>query len=504
MTRGTLPARIASGRRTARDLEAVAVALFLVGAAFGVGAYLNSSGVALWAPAAPLFAQWLPHAGPGTVLAVLIAFAVVVWGPSYAGYLSWRRLLAAGYGVAVAWTFALALIDGWQRGLADRLANPNEYLHEVPGITDIPTMLRTFSSRILDFQPDSWTTHVSGHPPGATLVFVWLDRVGLSGGAWAAVVCVLVGSLVAVAVPVTLWALDRPEAARATVPFAALFPGAVWIGASADGLFAGITASGVALLAVAARGFRAGRGRGGPNGVLSAVAPRGFQAGRGYGGLYGVLPAVVARGFRTGLRSAVPCSLLSGVLLGFGIYLSYGLVLVGLIALAVAFAGRSTARALPLAVLGALAVVAVFTLGGFWWFEGYHLVVERYYQGIATERPYAYWVWANLACLVLCAGPALVAGARRSVVELVGPGRGVFERWRRPDPVLLVVAAAVVVLALADLSGLSKAETERIWLPFTVWLLPAVSLLPVPSRRWWLAGQAATALAVNSLVLTYW
>ena len=73
-------------------------------------------------------------------------------------------------------------MDGWQRGVAHQLASGGEYLGVVDKITDIPRFLATFSSRILDFQPDSWPTHVSGHPPGATLVFVWLDRIGLSGG----------------------------------------------------------------------------------------------------------------------------------------------------------------------------------------------------------------------------------------------------------------------------------------------------------------------------------
>jgi hypothetical protein len=444
------------------DVLAVALALLLVAVAVGVGVYLNrpGSGVALWARAAPLFAQWLPHVGPGSLFAVLIAFAVVAWGPSLAGYLSLRRLLSLGYLTSLAWTFALAMIDGWHRGFADRLTNPNEYLREVPGITDIPAMLRQFSSRILDFQPDSWTTHVSGHPPGATLVFVWLDRLGLSGGAWAATACVLVGCLVTVAVPLTLSALHRCDAARATMPFAVLFPGAVWIGVSADGLFAGVTSGGIALIAIATHGFRAGRGY------------------------------------------AIVLSLLGGALLGFGMFLSYGLVLLGLVAFAVTLLGRSLTRALPLAVLGALAVVAAFAIGGFWWLDGYHLVVERYYQGIASARPYAYWVWADLACVVLAVGPALVAGVRRA-----GAGMVLAQPWRRGnrcEPVLLLVAAAVVVIAFADLSGLSKAEVERIWLPFMVWLLPATSLLPAGSRRWWLAGQAATALAVNHLVLTFW
>ncbi|WP_435070309.1 hypothetical protein [Amycolatopsis thermoflava] len=439
-----------SGRRA--DLVTVVCAGALVAVAVAVGAYLNrpGSGVTLLAPAAPLFGVWLPHAGPGTVLAVMVAFAVVAWGPSLARTTAWRPLLAGSYLAALAWTFALALVDGWQRGLTGRLTNPNEYLREVPGIHDIPAMLRGFTARILDFQPDSWTTHVSGHPPGATLVFEWLDRLGLSGGGWAAVVCVLAGCLAVPAVAVALSALGRADAARATLPFLVLFPGAVWIGASADGLFAGVTAVGIALLAHATLAFRTGR------------------------------------------RSAVPAALSGGVVLGFGIFLSYGLVLLGAVALAVAVAGRSLTRTLPLAVAGALAVTGVFALAGFWWLDGYHLVVERYYQGIAAERPYAYWVWANLACLVIASGPAVIAGVRRAVHV---------RRWR--DPVLLLVAGAALAVVLADLSGLSKAETERIWLPFLVWLVPAVSLLP-GRRRVWLAGQAVTALAVNHLVLTYW
>ncbi|WP_306745746.1 hypothetical protein [Saccharothrix yanglingensis] len=52
----------------------------------------------------------------------------------------------------------------------------------------------------------------------------------------------------------------------------------------------------------------------------------------------------------------------------------------------------------------------------------------------------------------------------------------------------------------ADASGLGKVEVERIWLPFTVWL---VVLVP-DRRRPWLAVQAVTALAVNHLLLTDW
>jgi methylthioxylose transferase len=408
---------------------AVLGASILVVLAVVVGALLGARRTFAGFP--PLFAQWLPHVGVGTPLALLIAVLAVAKGPELAARLPWRRALGVGYLAAVAWTISLALVDGWERGFAGRLTTSDEYLHEVPGVTDIGGMLRGFSARILDYQPDSWTTHVSGHPPGALLAFVGLDRVGLSGGAWAALLCVLVGGLTAVAVPVTLRAWgDDEAAARAVLPFAALFPGAVWIGVSADGLFAGVTACGIALLAL---------GR----------------------------------------------PLLAGLLLGLGIFLSYGLVLVGVIALVVAWRRW---RALALAALAAVVVVVAFALAGFWWLDGYHLVVERYYQGIASERVYYYWVWANLAAALLAAGLAPIAGLASS----------------KRSPALWLVGGALAAILFADASGLSKAEVERIWLPFTVWLTAATAFLPVGGRKPWLAVQAGTALLVNHLLLTNW
>ncbi|WP_406638738.1 hypothetical protein [Amycolatopsis sp. WGS_07] len=454
------PAPVSARRRFRGDLVTVGVTLVVIAAATAVGVYYNrpGSGVVIYAFAPPLFAHWLPHVGPGSVFAVLIAAGVVLYGPALATRLRWRRALAAGYLASLAWIFSLAMVDGWTRGFTGRLTTPQEYLHEVPGITDIPRFLREFSSRILDFQPNSWTTHVSGHPPGATLVFVWLDRLGLHGGAWASTAVVLVAALVAVAVPATIALLGRPDAARAALPFAVLSPGAVWLGVSADGLFAGVTATGIALLALASAGFRERRGY------------------------------------------AWPTALAAGILIGFGIFLSYGLVLLGLVALAVALLGRHW-RAAITAVVGALAVVAVFALAGFWWFDGYHLVVERYYQGVAVVRPYSYWVWADLAAVAVACGPAVVAAARRGVASAVFlPSRRTLLR----DPVLLIVLAAVLTIVFADSSGLSKAEVERIWLPFGAWLIPATALLPAGHRRWWLAGQAVVALAVNHLLLTNW
>jgi hypothetical protein len=356
-------------------------------------------------------------------------------------------LLAVTWLMALAWAFSLAMVDGWQRGFASRLTDSNEYLHEVGGATEIAATLRGFSDRILDFQPDSWTTHVSGHPPGALLFFVLLDRVGLGGGAWAGAACTLIGCSAAVAVAVTLRALGAEDRARVALPFLLLAPAALWLAVSADAMFAGVTAWAVALLALATRPTS---------------------------------PPIVAGA--------------AGVLFGAGLYLSYGLALMVIPALAVLIAGRTARPVLP-ALGGALVVVVAFTASGFWWLDGYHLVVQRYYQGIASERPFAYWWWANLAATVCAIGLASAAATHRALSR---------SKLRGLDPAALLVTAGVCAVLLADASGLSKAETERIWLPFDMWLLAATAFLPRSTARAWLAVQALGTLLIAHTILTNW
>jgi len=64
--------------------------------------------------------------------------------------------------------------------------------------------------------------------------------------------------------------------------------------------------------------------------------------------------------------------------------------------------------------------------------------------------------------------------------------------------------AGVAMVLLADLSQMSRAEVERIWLPFVPWLLLSCALLPEPWRRRGLVVQVVLALAVQHLLFTGW
>ncbi len=502
VSRAPQRATLASGARA--DVLAIAGVVGLVAAAAIVGRRLLAEGFHLFLPFPPLAAEWMPHVGPGTPAAVVVAVAVVTRGPALAERLSWRPLLGLAWVASIAWTTALALVDGWQRGVAGRLTTTDEYLHDVPRAPGPAVLLREFADHILTSAVDPgqtwfWTTHVGAHPPGVFLLFVLLDRVGLGGGGPAALLVVLVGASAGVAVAVTARALGDEPLARRALPYTVLFPGAVWVGVSADGLFAGWLAWGVALLAV----------------------------------------GVAARGRRRDLAAAA-----GGLLLGSTVYLSYGLVLGGLLALAVVVAGlrrrplthtarsshtlrevcvgegrcvsggsgRATLRAPVIAGVSALVVVAAFTAAGFSWLDGYAKVQVIYAASAAAARPYPYFVWANLAAVAFAMGPAAVAGLRRLFATAVAarPADAVADRLagavaegRRSiaRPQLIVVAALAAIL-LADLSGMSKAEVERIWLPFAVWTALACADLPHPRR--WLAAQAVAALLVNHLLLTFW
>ncbi|MEL7208133.1 MAG: hypothetical protein AAGK32_07865, partial [Actinomycetota bacterium] len=240
------------------------------------------------------------------------------------------------------------------------------------------------------------------------------------------------------------------------------------------------------------RGRRDDQDRDRPAAIWIATTAEALYAGLG---AWAVALVVLATG-RSGRRSAALAAA-GGLLFGALAYASYGHILLAFIPLAVAVS-RGRLDAIGLAVVGALPVAVAFTAGGFWWPEGLGATRLEYAESVARDRPYGPFLVFNAAAFAIALGPAVVAGL--TVL-----------RDRR---LWLLVGGAGAAVALAALTGLSKGEVERIWLPFAVWMLPAGTALveqggaadgrEQPDGRGWLGLQALTAIAVQSLLKPRW
>ncbi|MFI0408953.1 hypothetical protein [Actinomadura sp. 3N508] len=439
-------------RDARRGWFAVAVWAAGIAAAFAAGWYLRRAGLATEDPLPPLHAR--ARAWPPTwrlLPAAAVAAAAVAALPMLAARLPWRALLPAAWAFAAAWTVTLAASDGWD-ALTRPLDAPTEYPAGLAQLRPDPlTWLDTFTERL-----GGYTTHVRGHPPLPMLVLWALEEAGLGGTGWAAAFIVAAGTSSAAAIAVTVRGVAGERAARAAVPFLVLAPLALWIATAMDALFLAVGAWGTALLAIAAR--------------------------------------------RTGAGGAVAVA--GGVLLGCLPYLSYGLLPLFAVPLAVAALTRPRAVIVAAVAAGLVVVPAVFTLLGFWWPDGVRTTLDTYLisRGSA-QRSYAYFAAANLAVLGLLTGPAAAHALPRAAAALRRAARA-----RAADPAARVAAlagAALLGVLALDASGVTRGEVERIWVPFAAWLTLAAALHRPPARAW-LAAQAATALAVQALVLSPW
>jgi hypothetical protein len=259
-----------------------------------------------------------------------------------------------------------------------------------------------------------------------------------------------VAATTAVAVLVVLRTLGAEEAARRAAPFLVVGPAAIWQCVSADGVFGALAAWGLALLAIAA------------------------------------------------VRRSIPWALAAGLVLGWTVMSSYGLLLLGIPALVVLWLGRSWRPLVP-AALAAAAVVLSFAAFGFHYWEAMDVLHDRYWDGIARKRPASYWLWGNLAALAFAAGPMVAAGLARA-----GASARSFATEARTRVPLLLAGSGVAMTLVADLSRMSKAEVERIWLPFVPWLLVATALLPERWRRAGVVVQVVFALVVQHLLRPDW
>src|SRR5438093_4201474 len=221
--------------------------------------------------------------------ALAVAGLAVAVGPSLARSLRWRTLLWASLAAAGAWALGLAFVGGGH-AITAPLTTRWDYLRDLPLVGGPHDFVSHFTGRIA-----SYTTHVRAHPPGMLLILWSLARLRLGGPGAEAALVIAGGAAAVPAVLVALREVAGERAARSAAPFVALAPIALWVATSADSLFAGVAAWGACLLVLAT-------GRRGRRGDLLALG--------------------------------------GGLLLGAGGLLSYGLVLIVFVPLAVAISRR--------------------------------------------------------------------------------------------------------------------------------------------------------------------
>jgi hypothetical protein len=438
-TSTTTPIDEQSGRTAEWWGVAAWATLVVVALVWGAQA-VAESGVSL--RAAPLSGHWAWHGGPGLLPAVLVGTAVAAWGPRLAARVEWRAVLWSTAGASAAWTVALAASDGWAR-LTAPLANRHEYEPFATGVVDLGDFVSRYTDDLL-----AYPVHVQSHPPGPVAVAWVLDRAGLGGAGWLALLVVAGWGVAAAAALIAAREVAGEKAARRAAPVMAVLPAAVWAGTSVDALFAGLGAIGVALS------------------VLAVT------------------------------RASRPLALGAGGAMGVALLFSYGAALLLVIPLAVAVAYGLVGGRRPVAVLAGWAalgvggVLALPGIAGFWWFEGLAATREAYWAGIGADRPAGYLTLAgNPGALAMAGGPAVAAG----LAAVLSRARAA---WR---PALLP-GAGLAAVVVADLSQMSRGEVERLWLPFVPWL----ALAAPGDRRGWVAAQVALALVLQSALRSPW
>ena len=386
-------------------------------------------------------APFFPPVRPRIDMAVLIALPAFVLCGALAVLvarrpLSPRAFAAAAFGLGLAARLALAAAgrgpDGWYTIFGER--GSREYLPALPAL-DLGTP--TFLDRFAEIAP-SLPIHPSAHPPGTLLL---LDLLGITTAEGMASLTI---GLAALSVPLTYVLarslIDDRSARIATLLFA-FAPSALIYGAtSADGMFVtfGLLAA-ITLVAASRRSRIAG-------GLLAAAGS--FFA-------YSLLAipawATLVLWRREGFRSAALVAVWCGAVLIAG----YGLL---------------------------------YAATGFDIFGALSSADEAYRVGVASVRPYLYWLFGSPAAFLIAAGVPIAWYAVRALVE-------------RDE---LAVALAVVI-AVAAIGGYTKSETERIWL-FLVPLvcLAAARFLPAHRVPIVIGLLCAQAVSAELLLDTAW
>jgi methylthioxylose transferase len=420
----------------ARALPWAAAAVAAVTVA--VGLYVRrATDTPLGVPYPPALGAWRPEADP-LLVATLACFAgAVLLAP---------RLLTVPVGVfaaaALGLTLLLRLALAAGGGGTDRWSavfDPErsfEAKHEyLPALGALDPGTGFFVDRFAELVP-SLPVHAAGHPPGLLLA---LHYLGIDSADGMAALCIGIGALSGpLAYALGRQVLDE-RTARVAALILALAPGALLYGAtSADAVF--LTLGLLAAWPLAARSWPARAG-----GALLLAAGSFFAWSLLAVGAWAAVVALRREGWRTAIAL---CALCGAVLVAFYVLLYAG----------TGFDPIGTMRSTE----------------------------EVYRAGIATLRPYWYWLFGSPVAFLLVLGLPIAWLALRALAA----GR-------------TLALAIFVVIAVAAVLGLTKAETERIWL----FLAPFVCLAAAEERaplRPLLAALAVQAVAYELLFDTVW
>jgi hypothetical protein len=418
------------------------LAAALAAGTVAAGLWLDASGHPLGVPYPPFTGQWSPRLDPLAAAALAVFAGAVLVAPRLTRpaisptafclavlglTLVLRLALAAGRAGTGAWTAVFDVDASFEAG--------NEYLPALNALAYGPGF---FVDRFAELVP-ALPVHAAGHPPG---LLVLLDAAHLDTPGKLAALCIAAGAPAAPLTYLTGRRLLDESTARIAALLAAFAPGALQFGAtSADAVYLALGLLAAWPLAAAGRALRLlGAGVLALGSFFAWSLPA-----------VGAWAAVVALR-RHGLRSAAELVIVCGIVL-----------------------------------LGAQGAVAALT--GFDPIGTLQSTEQVYRLGVASTRPYAFWVAGSPTAFLLVLGLPIAWLAVRALAE--------------GDDLALAIFA---VIAASAVLGFTKAETERIWLflaPY-VCLAAATRLRPGPILTVVLAGLAIQALAWEALWNTIW
>lgn len=426
---------------TARERRVLQLVMSALAATVATGLLIRWIHGGLGTKLPPFVGAWAPRADPdavaaAAVLAVCAALAPRARrlpGPAFAAAL-YAIVLAAGLAVAAARSGTPAWSHVFELGRGGSPEAVNEYLPGLPAV-DLGTWF--YLDRFAELVP-SLPVNVAGHTPGPLLL---VHALGIRSAGPLAALCIALGSATAPLTYAIARTVGGEDRARTAGLLAALCPLLLLFGVTSfDYIYAALGALATWLLLVPRPGSRA-------LGCAALALAALFSWALLAAGAFAVLIVAQREGSRAAVRLAAGC------------------------AAAVLASDAALAAAAGYDAIGTLRATHAY-----------------YRVSLATQRPYAFWLFGSPAAWAVMLGvPITVAAARAAV---------------RGDAAARSLAGVILVAAVA---GFTKAETERIWLFMAPWACVAAAAALPPARvPRTLAVLAAQALAVSLLLDTVW